>query len=156
MQAVIKPSLPLSRVQRAWAPPRRCWPPRRRRRATADGGLDHQTLQRIQALGGRPAPDWRPPARVEIEAGRGPAPAPAPCERIEPYLPPGALAWGRSRIGLRCARGPTGMSLPVTVKVFAPAWVLTAPLPAGSTLQPSTCSRPRSLGGRRDAGGEAA
>jgi len=28
------------------------------------------------------------------------------------------------------------VSLPVTVKVFAPAWVLSAPLPAGGVLQP--------------------
>jgi flagella basal body P-ring formation protein FlgA len=61
----------------------------------------------------------------------------APCERIEPYLPPGARAWGRTRVGLRCVQGPSpwNVFLPVTVKVFASAWVAVAALPAGTVLQ---------------------
>lgn len=60
----------------------------------------------------------------------------APCEQIEPYLPAGAKLWGRSRIGLRCLRGPTrwNVYLPVTVKVFGPALVATRALPVGSVL----------------------
>lgn len=142
MQAVIKPSRsPLSRVQRVClgASAALLAAAAQAQDATADGGLDHQTLQRIQALGEQAGAGLAAAgARVEIEAGRlDPRLRLAPCERIEPYLPPGARAWGRSRIGLRCAQGPTlwNVSLPVTVKVFAPAWVLTAPLPAGSTLQ---------------------
>jgi len=106
--------------------------------AQADGGLDADTLQRIQALGEQAGAGLAPGAlRVQIEPGRlDPRLRLAPCERVEPYLPPGARAWGRSRIGLRCAQGPTAwnVTLPVTVKVFAPAWVTTVPLPAGSVL----------------------
>jgi flagella basal body P-ring formation protein FlgA len=106
----------------------------------ADGGLDADTLQRIQALGEQAGAGLAPGAmRVAIEPGRlDPRLRLAPCERIEPYLPPGARAWGRSRIGLRCVQGPTAWNvyLPVTVKVFAPAWVAASALPAGSELQP--------------------
>ena len=74
----------------------------------ADGGLDADTLQRIQALGEQAGAGLAPGAlRVEIEPGRlDPRLRLAPCERIEPYLPPGARAWGRSRVGLRCVQGP--------------------------------------------------
>ena len=60
----------------------------------------------------------------------------APCEEIQPYLPANARLWGRSRIGLRCLRGPSrwNVFLPVTVKVFAPALVATRALSAGTTL----------------------
>jgi flagella basal body P-ring formation protein FlgA len=111
----------------------------------ADGGLDEDTLQRIQALGEQAGAGLAPGAlRVQIEPGRlDPRLRLAPCERIEPYLPPGARAWGRSRIGLRCVQGPTAwnVSLPVTVKVFAPAWVTTVPLSAGSVLEASQLQR---------------
>jgi flagella basal body P-ring formation protein FlgA len=110
-----------------------------------DGGLDEDTLQRIQALGEQAGAGLAPGAlRVHIEPGRlDPRLRLAPCERIEPYLPPGARAWGRSRIGLRCVQGPTAwnVSLPVTVKVFAPAWVTTVPLSAGSVLEASQLQR---------------
>lgn len=105
----------------------------------SDGTLDADTLQRIQALGEQAGSALAPGAvRVEIEPGRlDPRLRLAPCERIEPYLPPGARPWGRSRVGLRCVQGPSpwNVFLPVTVRVFAPAWVTTAPLPAGSVLQ---------------------
>ena len=72
-----------------------------------DGSLDAGTLQRIQALGEQAGAGLAPGAmRVEIEPGRlDPRLRLAPCEHIEPYLPPGARAWGRSRIGLRCVQG---------------------------------------------------
>jgi flagellar basal body P-ring formation protein FlgA len=105
----------------------------------ADDGLDAQTLQRIQALGASAGNGLAPGAvRVEIEPGRlDPRLRLAPCEQVEPYLPPGARAWGRSRIGLRCVQGPAAwnVSLPVTVKVFASAWVAVDALPAGTVLQ---------------------
>jgi flagella basal body P-ring formation protein FlgA len=105
----------------------------------SDGTLDADTLQRIQALGEQAGSALAPDSvRVEIEPGRlDPRLRLAPCERIEPYMPPGARPWGRSRIGLRCVQGPSpwNVFLPVTVRVFAPAWVTTAPLPAGSVLQ---------------------
>jgi len=105
----------------------------------SDGALDADTLQRIQALGEQAGSGLAPGAvRVEIEPGRlDPRLRLAPCEHIEPYLPPGARPWGRSRVGLRCVQGPSpwNVYLPVTVRVFAPAWVTAAPLPAGSVLQ---------------------
>ena len=60
----------------------------------------------------------------------------APCARVEPYLPTGARLWGRTRLGLRCVEGPTAWNvfLPVTVKAFGPAWVLTGPVAAGTVL----------------------
>lgn len=60
----------------------------------------------------------------------------APCARVEPYLPTGARLWGRTRLGLRCVEGPTrwNVFLPLTVKAFGPAWVLTGNVAAGAAL----------------------
>ncbi len=60
----------------------------------------------------------------------------APCERVETYLPAGTRPWGASRVGLRCVQGarPWNVSLPVTVRVLAPAVVATVPLPAGAVI----------------------
>ncbi len=60
----------------------------------------------------------------------------APCQRVEPYLPQGTRLWGRSRIGLRCAEGPSAWNvfLPVTVRVWGPAWVVRQPVAPGTTL----------------------
>ncbi len=60
----------------------------------------------------------------------------APCEQIQPYLPPGARPWGKTRVGLRCTRGPVAWNvfLPVTVKVWAPAIVTAVPVPADVPL----------------------
>lgn len=60
----------------------------------------------------------------------------APCAKIEPYLPRGSRLWGRSRIGLRCVDGPTAWNvfLPVTVKVWGPAWVVTRPVAPGQVI----------------------
>ncbi len=60
----------------------------------------------------------------------------APCTRVQPYLPAGQRAWGATRIGLRCVDGRAAwnISLPVTVKIFAPTLVATGALPAGTLL----------------------
>ena len=60
----------------------------------------------------------------------------APCARVEPYLPTGSRLWGRTRLGLRCVEGPTAWNvfLPVTVKAFGPAWVLTGNVAPGTAL----------------------
>jgi len=60
----------------------------------------------------------------------------APCARVEPYLPPGARLWGRTRLGLRCLEGQTRWNafLPITVQAFGPAWVLTGNVATGATL----------------------
>jgi len=106
---------------------------------TEGGALDAHTLQQLQALGVEAGAAVAPGAvRVEVEPGRlDPRLRLAPCERIEPFLPANARIWGRTRVGLRCAQGAANwsVSLPVTVKVFAPAWVLSEPLQAGAVLQ---------------------
>ena len=63
----------------------------------------------------------------------------APCGRVDPYLPTGVPAWGRTRVGLRCADGSArwNVLLPVTVQVWAPAVVAGAALPAGAALADS-------------------
>ena len=116
---------------------------------SADGGLDAATLLRIRQIGEQVGQQVGaalalPQLRVVVEPGTLNARLRlAPCARIEPYLPPGVRAWGRSRIGLRCTEGPTpwNVYLPVTVKVFAPAWVLGTPLAAGQVLQPGQLQR---------------
>ena len=79
-------------------------------------------------------------ARVQALAGvLDPRLKLAPCAHVQPYLPAGSPAWGRTRIGLRCTEGATAWNvyLPVTVQVLAPAVVTTAALPAGSRLDPA-------------------
>ncbi|MBT9598155.1 MAG: flagellar basal body P-ring formation protein FlgA [Vitreoscilla sp.] len=78
-------------------------------------------------------------ARVEVEVGSlDPRLKLAPCQRIEPYLPPGLPAWGRTRIGLRCTQGAKlwNVSLPVTVRVWSRSLVTATALPAGTLLAP--------------------
>jgi flagella basal body P-ring formation protein FlgA len=83
-------------------------------------------------------------SRVEIEVGAlDPLWQLAPCERIEPFLPPGLPAWGRTRVGLRCAQGAKAwsVSLPVSVRIFKEALVASATLPAGTPLQAAQFQR---------------
>ena len=78
--------------------------------------------------------------RVDIEVGRlDPRLRLAPCQRVEPYLPTGTRLWGKARIGLRCAQGPTpwNVYLPITVKVYGMAWVAAGTLAAGAVLGPA-------------------
>ena len=58
------------------------------------------------------------------------------CGTDWPYLPAGARLWGRSRLGLRCLEGATrwNVFLPLTIKAYGPAWVLTANVPLGTAL----------------------
>ena len=104
-------------------------------RAADDAGLQQQVRQfastSLLAQGG---------TRVEVEVGAlDPRLKLAPCNEIQPYLPANARLWGKSRIGLRCASGPTrwNVFLPVTVKVYAKALVATRALPAGTVLTES-------------------
>jgi flagella basal body P-ring formation protein FlgA len=95
------------------------------------GALEQWAAERAGAAAGDRA------ARVEVELGRlDPRLRLAPCARIDPFLPTGARLWGRSRVGLRCADGPTRWTvyLPLTVRVLAAAPVLRDALPAGTTL----------------------
>lgn len=80
----------------------------------------------------------RTPVRVEVIPGTlDPRLRLAPCRRIQPFLPPGHKAWGRTRMGLRCVEGAVAWSvtLPLTVRVFAPALVAGQPLVAGTVLE---------------------
>jgi flagella basal body P-ring formation protein FlgA len=60
----------------------------------------------------------------------------APCQDIQPYLPPGTRLWGKTRMGLRCARGEVkwNVFLPITVKAMGPAWVMKGQLAQGTVL----------------------
>lgn len=105
----------------------------------AAAALDPVWLRQIEQLAEQAAQAALPPqGRVAIELGEpDPRLRLAPCARTEPFLPAGSRLWGRSRLGLRCVQGPVkwAISLPLQVRVFAPAWVAVQPLPAGSPLQ---------------------
>ncbi len=78
--------------------------------------------------------------RVEIEVGQLDSRLKlATCQRVEPYLPTGTRLWGRARIGLRCTQGPSpwNVYLPITVKVFGPAWVASTSLNVGAMIGPN-------------------
>lgn len=81
----------------------------------------------------------RVPVRVEVETGTlDPRLQLAPCARVEVFLPPGQRAWGRTRIGLKCAQGPVAwrVTVPMTVRLWAPGLVVAASLPSGTVLAP--------------------
>lgn len=80
----------------------------------------------------------QPAPRIEVEVGQLPAHLKlAPCTQVQPYLPAGTRALGRSRIGLRCLQGTArwNVSLPVTVRLWAPSLVAAAALPGGTVLE---------------------
>jgi len=82
--------------------------------------------------------DAATPPRIEVVLGRlDPRLKLAPCQQILPYLPAGTRPLGHTRMGLRCARGPTAwnVSLPIAVKVWAPSLVASTALPAGTLLE---------------------
>lgn len=77
------------------------------------------------------------PLRMEVQVGKLDARLNlAPCQKVEPYLPSGSKLWGRTRIGMRCVQGekPWNVFLPVTVKAYGPAWVLTSNVSMGEAL----------------------
>lgn len=77
------------------------------------------------------------PLRMEVSVGAlDPRLRLAACNRVEPYLPAGSRLWGRTRLGLRCVDGASqwNVYLPVTVKAFGPAWVLTGNVNSGAVL----------------------
>ena len=78
------------------------------------------------------------PPRIEVLVGRlDPRLKLAPCQRIAPYLPAGARPLGQTRMGLRCVQGATAwnISLPITVRVWAPSLVAATVLPVGTVLE---------------------
>lgn len=106
--------------------------------AWAQSALDPALLERVRQLAETAARASAPPqTRVVVEIGAlDPRLRLAPCALVQPYLPPGVAAWGRSRIGLRCLEGATrwNVTLPVRVAVFGRALVASGPLPAGVVL----------------------
>lgn len=106
--------------------------------AAADEAFARAQAQAV-ALATRAAQAVAPAgARVSVQPGALDAHLQlAPCTQIEPFLPGGTPAWGKGRVGLRCASGPVRWQawLPVTVQVLAPALVARAALPAGSRLE---------------------
>lgn len=94
------------------------------------------------AMASASSPEFALPGapRIEIEVGKlDPRMKLAPCQRIEPHLPPGTRLWGKTRIGLTCAQGPTrwNVYLPLTVKVFAKGLVASSSLTAATPLSAS-------------------
>jgi flagella basal body P-ring formation protein FlgA len=108
--------------------------------APADSALSEQVLR----LANDASQSALPGKRVEVRVGRlDPRLKLAPCEAIEPYLPPGARLWGRTRVGVRCVSGPTrwNVYLPVTVHVWGEGVVAAGALRPGSVLTPADLSR---------------
>ena len=103
-------------------------------------GLEAELEQQVRSLavaGSNSAPPTGV-TRVEVVVGQLDTRLRlAPCERVEPYLPNNARLWGKTRIGLRCAQGPSrwNVYLPVTVKAFGRGLVATAGIPSGSVLK---------------------
>ena len=108
--------------------------------ASAGPVLDPAWIKRIEAQAGdaaRAAFGPGIPVRVELAVGAlDPRLTLAPCQRVEAAIPAGHRPWGRSRIALRCLEGPVSwnVSVPLTVKVYAPAVVATRALSAGALL----------------------
>jgi flagellar basal body P-ring formation protein FlgA len=105
--------------------------------AEFDSGLERQVRELAlqgAAAGSRSAAGV---PRVEVSVGQlDPRLRLAPCSRVEPYLPEGMRAWGKSRVGLRCTEGSAkwNVYLPITVKVFGRALVASSSLAAGSVI----------------------
>lgn len=105
--------------------------------ARAEESVAGELAQQVQQLAADAGQRGAAGARVEVEVGQlDPRLHLAPCERIQPYLPAGSRAWGKTRIGLRCLQGATrwNVYLPVTVHVFGKALVAAAALHAGTPL----------------------
>jgi flagella basal body P-ring formation protein FlgA len=101
--------------------------------------LNEPLLAEVRALA-REAASVGAPAGARIEVTTGALDTRltlAPCARITPSLLPGARSAGATRVGLRCSDGGArwSVTLPVTVKVFAPAVVAQGTLPAGTVLE---------------------
>lgn len=106
--------------------------------ARAQTALDPALLERVRQLVETAARATAAPGtRVAVEIGQLDARLRlAPCQQVQPYLPPGMSAWGRSRVGLRCTDGVArwNVTLPVRVSVFGRVVIAAAPLPAGVNL----------------------
>lgn len=96
-------------------------------------GIEQTATQAARAVLGAEVP-----VRVELTVGQlDPRLRLAPCTKVDVAMPAGHRPWGRTRIGLRCVQGPVAwnVTLPLTVKVHAPALVVAQSLPTGTVLQ---------------------
>lgn len=98
-----------------------------------------EALVRVKSeeVSGSPAEARQQTPRLEIVLGKlDPRLRLAPCEKIRAYLPEGTRLWGRTRVGLRCERGPVAWNVywPLTVKVWAPGVVAVGALKPGTVL----------------------
>ena len=94
----------------------------------------------LDAAGATALPTGTSALRTEIELGELDSRLRlAPCAKVEPFLPPGARLWGKTRLGVRCVDGPSRWSvfLPLTVKAFGPAWVVRGDVASGTVLTES-------------------
>ena len=109
--------------------------------ARAEEAAALPTRQMVDLAGAAaPRVPQRAPTRLEVVPGQlAPRLKLAPCQQIEPYLPAGTTLWGSGRVGLRCVRGSVAWNvyLPVTVRVWRAAVVVTAALPAGAEIGPN-------------------
>ncbi len=104
--------------------------------AQAQVNLEQMTQQWLDEALARNMPA-QSPLRMEVSVGAlDERLRLAPCTRVEPYLPAGARLWGRTRLGLRCQDAAVrwNVFLPVTIKAYGPAWVLTGDVTMGSVL----------------------
>lgn len=107
--------------------------------AQTSADLQTQALQWARQAAPGHLPSASPPLRLDVSVGDiDNRLRLAPCGHVEPFLPAGSRLWGRTRVGLRCVDGITRWSItvPVTVRVSGPAWVVRNPLPTGATLGP--------------------
>lgn len=77
------------------------------------------------------------PLRVDVSVGEMDSRLKlAVCGNVEVYQPAGARLWGRTRVGVRCVDGMSrwNVTLPATVKVTGPAWVVRNPVSVGSPI----------------------
>jgi flagella basal body P-ring formation protein FlgA len=96
------------------------------------------TAEQMATEAARAAFGTRVPVRVEVIAGQAdPRLRLATCQRVEVHWPAGQRPWGRTRIGMRCASGPVAwnITVPLQVRVWAPAVVAAVPMPAGTVLE---------------------
>jgi flagella basal body P-ring formation protein FlgA len=76
--------------------------------------------------------------------GLDPANHLAPCHALEVAMAPGARAWGRTHVVVRCSGEPRwSVFLPVHIRVVADYLVTAAPLSQGQTIDASHLARQR-------------
>ena len=83
------------------------------------------------------------PGEVSVQVGEFAADnALPPCVQLEAFLPPGARAWGRVSVGVRClAPSPWSAWVPAEVRVKGLYLVTTGPLAAGQLVGPGDIRR---------------